>query len=480
MVLTKEKGTLAFDVLAPQAPTLPANIPALGDTIYLNYTYGATTNKLFGGTVVTVETINDGGKLIRYKITCQDWGYTFDSKLVKKTYVQMDPADIIADLVANFVPAGFTTNNVQRGNFLVASIKFNYEHPVRCLESLANQIGWDWYIDPDKDVHFFFAGNDDTTTEDFPAPISIDDTSGQILWPTLDVTADLSNLKNSIYVIGGTYTKLFADPAVPGMSYAPVDIYTSVAGTFVYPLAYPYDLSTMVVTLDGVVQTLGTDQQTDPTSVQVLYNNTGVFVRFTTDPGAGHTIEVTGQARIPILAHVTNSASIAAYGEYQDSIIDQQIKSIGEAQERAFADITQFGTPIYDVKFDTIDPLSVGIYVGQSIQLSSTIYGATKSLVIKRIEARCYTPGLLTFSVEALGTDIVTFNDIMLYLLQQNNAQMETSDNAVLQVFVDGASEDLALADIVAATSVANIYAWDDYPNAGINSPFRWGFSTWN
>jgi hypothetical protein len=44
-----------------------------------------------------------------------------------------------------------------------------------------------------------------------------------------------------------------------------LDVYTSVAGTFVYPLAYPYDISTMTVTLAGVGQALGDDQQGSPT-----------------------------------------------------------------------------------------------------------------------------------------------------------------------------------------------------------------------
>ena len=467
-VLSKEKGTLTFDVLAPKAPTLPTNIPNIADTIYLyNTTNVGSEQKLFGGTVTGREIVNDGGILLRYKISCQDWGFSFDAKLVKKNYSNMDPKDIVVDIVSHFAGAGFTTANVQKGNFLVTTVKYNYEQPTKCIEHLANQIGWEWYIDPNKDLHFF-PPNAVLPT----APFTIDDTSGHINWPTLDVDIDLANMKNSIYVIGGTYVKTFADP--PGaVQFSPIDIYTSVAGTFVYPLAYPYDISTMVVKLAGVPQTLGTDQQTDPSSVQCLYNGTGVFIRFTSDPGAGHTIEVTGNARIPILAHISNGASIATYGEYQDSIIDSQIKSVQEAQERAFADITQFGNPVYDVKFETIDDLANQLYIGQSIQLNSTIYGANKLLVIKRIEARGYTPTKLIFSVECMGSDVVSFTDIMLFLLQQNNAQTDVADSTVLQVLVDEA-ETLAVTDAVSATSGTSPYQW------GPSSPqARWGFARW-
>ena len=145
-VLTKEKGTLQFDILIPQAPTLPTNTPILGDTIYLNYTINGVTYKIFGGTVTVAEITNessDGGKLLRLSITAQNWGYIFDSKLVKKQYIAMDPKDIVVDIVTNFAAAGFTTNHVNKGNFLVNTIKFNYEQPTKAIEALASQIRWD-------------------------------------------------------------------------------------------------------------------------------------------------------------------------------------------------------------------------------------------------------------------------------------------------------------------------------------------------
>jgi hypothetical protein len=280
-------------------------------------------------------------------------------------------------------------------------------------------------------------------------------------------------MKNSVYVIGGTYTKDFENPPGAGQ-FSPVDVYTSVAGTFVYQLAYPYDIATMVVKLATVTQTLGTDTQTDPATVQVLYNGTGTFIKFTSDPGAGHAIQITGKARIPILAHVSNSASILAYGEYQDSIIDAQIKSVAEAQERAQADISQFGTPSYDVKFETIDPLANQLYIGQAITLNSTIYGvANKLLVIKRIEARGYSPTSLIFSVNCMQNDTISLTDIMLFLLQQGNTQAQISDSTVLQVLVEE-SESLVVTDSVPTpVSTSPPYVWG-------GATAKWGFSTWS
>jgi hypothetical protein len=147
-MLTKEKGNFQFSIKAPKAPTLPANMPQIGDDIYVYYTINGVKRIIFGGTLVTSEPVVSGGVLLLYQMTAADWGFQFDSKVVKKNYAGMDPHDIVVDLVSTFCPAGFTTTHVQTGNFLVSTIQFNYQQPSKCLESLAKQIGWDWYIDP--------------------------------------------------------------------------------------------------------------------------------------------------------------------------------------------------------------------------------------------------------------------------------------------------------------------------------------------
>jgi hypothetical protein len=475
-VLTKEKGQFTFNIKAPKAPTLPTNMPVIGDTIYVKYTINGNTQLIFGGTLVTIEPVVKGVYLL-YQCTAADWGFAFDSKLVKENFAGEDPQAIVQALVATYAP-GFTTNHVQLGNFLVSSIQFNYQQLSKCLESLAKQIGWDWYIDPNKDVHFYFAeGNPASSSEITQAPIIIDDTTGDIEWPSLDVQIDITNMKNSVYVVGGTYAKDFVldpDPMATPPQYAPVDVYTSVAGTFVYPLAYPYSQSTMTVTLAGVGQSIGTDQQTDPLTVEVLYNDSGRFIRFTTDPGNGNQIIVQGEAQIPILAHVQDSESISTYGEYQDSIVDSKILSIQQAQERAQADIDMFGDPVYTVKFSTISPLSNQLFIGQQITLNSAKFGiANKTLIIKQINCVAYSPTVLEYQVQCLGSDVVSFNDIMLTLLQQSLGAESTPDSTVLQELL-ALNEGLALTDTVTVTTGTSPYQW------GPNSPQpRWGFFKW-
>ncbi len=458
-VVTKEKGQLRFDILNANSP----QVPALGDTIYLKY----NDTLLFGGTCTEKETIVDGGILQRYKITCMDWGYTFDSKVVHKTYQNMDPSDIVKDIVTNFAPAGFTTNNVKKGNFLIPSMKFNYEQATRCLESLAKTIGWDWYISPDKDVHFFFATTNTGSSETNPAPFNIDDTNGNILWPTIDVDISIANLKNSIYVIGGTMFRNRTAGNTP-------DVYTTVAGQLVYQIDTPYDPTTLgttlKVTLDGAAQSIGIDGTTDPGTVNVLYNNGSgggaqggaPSIKFTSDPGAGHTLKVFGNASLPIVAHLTSPSSITTYGRFEDTIIDKQIKSVQEAQARADAELIQFDHPVYDVKFDT---LVQGLAIGQVITLNSVIFGVSNyQLLIRRVEAVGYSPTELLFHVEAFGSDNVTFTDLMMTLLQDSLAENVTPDNTILQEVIP-ITETIEITDFVAVSGTTGPYLWGPDPS---------------
>ncbi len=440
LVLTKEVSKCQFNI----KPNTGKVQPNLGDQIdvYQNSTH------IFGGTVTEIETTVLGGITPVIQYTATDWSFKMDTKLVAKNYAQMDPADIVINILATYTDGSYTHVNVQRGNFLVPSIKFNYEPVTKCLQKLATLIGWDWYVDPSKDVHFFLA-------ENVSAPFVIDDVSGMVDWPSIDVDRDLTNMKNSVYVIGGLYTKLLTSSTTP-------DHYIGDGQKRVFSLAYPYNFDNQfVVTLNGVVKVVGqANQITDPNTVDVLFNDTNRYIQFTKyTPVSSDLIKIYGNARIPILAHQSDPAGIAAYGEIQDSIVDKQITTVAEAQARANAEILLYGHAVYTVKFNTIQS---GLAIGQTINLNSAILGFNNvPLTIKRMTSVGYGPNNVRWQVEAYGSDQVSFVDIMSVLLQQENNQNNVDATTILEILIP-LSETLTLTD---AVSVKN-------PQEG---PYYWG-----
>lgn len=464
LVLTKEVSTLAFDILITPAST--PFIPVIGAIINLyEIQDDGLTAHVFGGTVTERELVVDGGIQARYTITVTDWGYALDAKMIAKTYTNEDPADIVRDIIANYA-SGFTVGNVHTAGYTIPSIKFNYQPPSKCIQKIATLIGWDWFIDADKDLHFFRGDVDNGAGAGAVAPFNLDDTSGNLEWPTIDLDENTQNMKNSVFVIGSTYKKTYDAGSA-------IDVYPSHAGQTTYPLVYPYDKSTLTVTLDGTTQTVGVYGQDDPGSFNVLYSNASggpAFVLFTTDPGDGHTIKIFGDAEVPILGYANDADSIATFGEFQDTIVDRQITTVAEAQQRALAEVIQFGAPIDDLKFST---LKKGLMIGQTITLSSNLLGINVTLIIKRIQGLGYSPTQLEYQVEAIGAGAnkVSFVDLMGVLLEQEINQNSVDDSTILQVLVR-ITESLAVTDsIPAPTTSAPPFKWGS---------FKWGFMSWS
>ena len=446
-VLTKEVDRLEFNIKKTASKT----IPSLNDTIEL-YEDGV---KIFGGLLVERNEKNLGGLLIGYECKCKDWSAKLDGKVVTKKYANQDPHAIVLDIIAKFAPAGFTTANVKTAGFNVKSIKFNYEQVSRSLTQLADQIGWDWYVDPDKDIHFF----DEETAL---APFNLDDTSGNFEWATLQLNQTVVNLKNSVFVRGGDYKKTISAGSA-------IDIFKGDGTQVMFPLAYKYD--NITVEKNGSSQSVGTDQQTDPGTVQTLYNFTEKFVRFTTAPANGDTVKVYGDAYIPIIAHVRDQLSIAAYGEVQVAIIDKAIESITEAQSRAKAELDKYAETVNEGRLKTI---KTGLKTGQRITLSSAIRNINKQFKITRIIGKARGSDHLEYEIFLLASGEVSFTDIMVDLLGRDKKNVEIADNEVLER-LESFFEDIQFNETTTPSKKSPPYTW----GVGGSNDFRWDFATW-
>jgi hypothetical protein len=470
--ITKDVGTLKFNIRIGSGQTSPAKtVPNVADIIELY----DSTGLIWGGTVTEREATIEG-LMLTWQITCTDYGYLFNGILIKKNYSQLDPHDIVLDIVSQADPGGakgFTTNHVQMGNFLIPTIQFNYQQPSKALQSLANLIGWDWYIDPNKDIHFFLGDVDAAVGNGGVAPIAITPTSGQLEWNSLDIDLNITNLQNSVYVIGGTYPKTFtATNTADTFLTDGIRQFFSISYPYYSPTAADYEAVPISVTLDGTPQTVGISNQDDPSSFEVMYNDQQRWIQFPAGaPASGHTVKVFGTAKVPIVANARDATSIATYGKYEGVISDTKIKSVPEAQQRAQAQIAQFGHPVYDVKFKTLVP---GCAIGQAIVVDLPAFGINETLIIKRVEAVGYAPGpngMLEYQVECIGSDVVTFTDLMQSVLQAEAAQTPVDDSTVNEdlEYVD---ETLTLSETVTITAGSSPYKY------GPTSPQpRYGFA---
>lgn len=443
--LTNQVDTLTFEIVRPNSsgykPTINQKVELLEDSVLL-----------FGGQIVAMEEMVQAKKEV-VRITCKDFSFDMDKKLVVQVYENMTVAAIIEDIKTNYLPAGYTTTNVVC-TVEIEYIAFNYELPSKCLQQLAQIVDYDWYVDEAKNIFFFLKGSQ-------TAPFELTDTSANYIYNSLFISEDITNLRNSIIVRGGTYegNSYFEEQEADGDRTA-------------FTFAYKY--SNVVVTVNGVSKTVGIDFIDNPASFDCLYNFNEKALKFPTGtkPTAGQIVKITGNPHIPVVTKLTNAPSIASYGEFQFKIVDKSIGSKEAARDRARAEIAAWATSIKEGEFSTY---TTGLKTGHKVHISSINRSFDNYYIISRITSVMHTPTTMVHTCQLVTSQTYGMVEFLQKLLIAKDKEIEIGQDEVLDSVV-GLSDEITLTDTVEATansSVAN-YKWQ--PDA---SDARWNFAVW-
>ncbi len=147
-VINDQQNTCGFSLM-----DLSGNgIPQTDDEIVITLDDGSV---LFGGYIISLKLTYLEHGAVRADYTCVDYVRLLDRNLVHRTYENMTDAEIINDIVTRYCAGfGITTTNVIEG-VTIDQISFNYIQPSQALKKLAGITGRSWYIDYQKDVHYF-------------------------------------------------------------------------------------------------------------------------------------------------------------------------------------------------------------------------------------------------------------------------------------------------------------------------------------
>jgi hypothetical protein len=322
-------------------------VPSLDDEVVV----ALDGTNVFGGAIVRIEESIKASKILEYKIICNDYSQYLKRRLVTERYTNQTVAQIVADIVTNYA-SDFTVVNVATGP-TIESISFNRLSVADCLQKLADAISYVWYVDYAKDIHFF-----PKNTE--VAPFNLSDSSNNYIFNSLEITEDLTQMKNSILVQGGE-----AESAATRVETVVAD------GTNTqYKLTNKFSVKP-VVTVAGSAKTVGVEYLDDDASYQVMWNFNEKYLRFTSGnvPTASQVITATAKYKYPIVVRVPAPSSIAEYGTYEFAITDKSILSQQEAIDRAIAELTSYQNELYEGSFRTYEN---GLRSGQVININSS------------------------------------------------------------------------------------------------------------
>lgn len=359
--------------------------PSLGQEVVV--TLDGT--KVFGGVILTIDKDMTSYKSLGIKVKCVDYTRILDGRLVTESYENQTVAQIITDIINTYAPSGFTTTNVN-GSFNVSYISFNYQPISKCLKQLAEQINYDWYVDYDKDIHFF-------AKEDNAAPFAVEDDTGTYVAGSLSMKYDNSQVRNVVVVEGGEYV---ANTITSELQMNGTD----------YVINIGYKFNTLDATLSATPLNLGIDFSSDPDTYDALWNRDEKLIRFkkADTPSNGSLLTLVGDPFLPVIVEKKDSVSIQAMssaeggdGRYEYYINDPTINSREGATARANGELLAYASSVVDGTFQTETD---GLRSGQQILINSVEQGVNEYYIINRVSMRMRTPDKFTYDVNLVST----------------------------------------------------------------------------
>lgn len=406
-------------------------VPEIGDEVFV-YNDG---NKIFGGLVVKVTQGAEDYKIINYEVECEDYTRLLDRKLVVQTYYNMSVREIIEDIARIYLP-GFTTNNVIDADTVITSITFNYITASDCFKKIADLLNYDWYIDYDKDIHFF-------PDEEEDAPVVIQDDDGSYIFSSLVIRHDSSQIRNRVYIRGGeyladTFTTEFVSNGIQN----------------VYALPYRYD--DLRVSVTGEIWEQGIDNVTPITEADYIWNSEEKFIRFRGDkiPSDTSVIRASGQPYLPVRVVLQDSDSITELatreggdGVYEFLIIDDTIVSREQARDRANAELEAYKDTISEGSFRTYQD---GLKAGQLIRINSDAHDIDETYIINKVVANVRGRDSLTYEVSVVTTKTFGIIEFLQELLTKDKKTLLIDTTEIVDL-VYSHPENIAINETVTA-----------------------------
>lgn len=452
---------------------------------------------LFAGYVTRVQPIETGkGQLFEYRVEASDYSYILINKSAQKSYANATLKTIVEDLLSTYVDSGysFTSVNVETGP-TISTIAFNHISLRKAFEKIAKATGYEWYVDYEKDVHFF------SKSSKFAAE-QITDTSEN--YESVKIECDTSQVRNSIVVRGGreeTAADFVQDFLGDGEAREWIlrekpttmtDIELDTGGGF-------------------TSQDFGVDPLDEDTGNDFMFNFQEKYVRATattTTPTATDILRVTYKYEVPVIVKLKSASSIAAMaaleggdGLHEHTIIRQDVSSKSEAREIGLKEITEWGNPLVTGYFTSRTGLLLSGTVfspGQAVTVNLPTWGINSDTdyLIQEVEISMVEDGTnieYTYKV-TFGGRLIGIREFLEGLAGQEKVILDTEEIDRIEGFAEimtiaetisrepntqDVAESISIGETIAETIVTPPFKWAPYvvdPDLeAVWDRFEWG-----
>lgn len=372
--------------------------------------------KEFAGIIDKVDEDPQSTDVIFYKCSARDYTYQLDAKMVVEDYEGYTADAIVRDIITKYCTA-FTSVHVYTGAPTIEKKVFPYMKPSDCLKWLANYVGWDWYVDYDKDVWFF-----DPTVLSFPAPITIDVSTTGIR--NLSHNLEIEGLRNRVYVIGGTY---LSDLLSPALEWKADGLLTS------WTLPWAADYESASLTVNGADVTLGQSGVDSKSSFEYMLDSEKQTLSCGTAsaPADGVTMSLSCRIPLDVITQVDDKDSQVAVaaiqggdGIYENVINDDSITTLEAAIAAGQADLDEWANPQVNGSFQNCT--YTGWAPGQLLPINLPDRGIVGDYIIQKVTMTPLDTETWDYKVE-YGGRLIGLPDYLRTIL---SAQQQADDSA--------------------------------------------------
>lgn len=427
-------------------------IPQVGEEVLV---YDGA-EKIFAGTILTVHRRLKQAKHESISVEAADYTHNLGRSIIVEKFEDRTVNYIINELL-NCYHVEFSDEYVDC-SLEIKTIIFDNISVLEAIQRLSEATNYRWYVDYDKKVHFFEKSTNS-------APFNPTDTNGKYIFTSLELTDDISQLRNSVKIRGGDTE-----------SEARTEKFDGDGEKLTFALANRFSKLPTVTVGAPPPEEVGIDYLSKEADFDCFWNFNEKYIRFKVAPPVGtNNIVVAGIPLIPIIVKKVDSGSVNQYGLFEFYRREGTIKSREEAVQYATAQLEAYKNSIIEGSFETYEP---GLKSGQIINIQSDVRDIDENFLIQKVRFKMRSPQDGFYKVELATMRTIGIIDFLQELLKiEKRIILKEQEQEPLLTY-HALADSFGMADAIGTPSSnpTQDYVWVDN---GEPNPIIWNMWTW-